>query len=134
MKHLWEYSMCGRLFFQVNKLLGKDLLEPAILQSYTGCLTKGLDVLTSKQCSVSLASQPVFSRSSFLREPSSIWFWHFKIYVTVLWVRVWANFYQNLNPFDSGFITIFSNSRTSGSNSFTHYIFPNAKDYVSTKF
>ncbi len=32
-----------------------------------------------------------------LREPP-VRFWHFKIYVIVVQVRVWARFFQNLNP------------------------------------
>ncbi len=41
--------------------------------------------------------KPMLSYSSFLKKPS-VWFWHFKVYVMIIWAWVWAMFFQNLNP------------------------------------
>jgi hypothetical protein len=46
---------------------------------------------------ISLMLGPVLCGSAFLREPL-VRFRHFKIYVMILRVWVWARFSQNLNP------------------------------------
>ncbi len=40
------------------------------------------------------------------REPL-IQFWHLKIYMTILWVRLWSQVLSKFEPFDSGSIKVF---------------------------
>jgi hypothetical protein len=84
-----------------------------------------------------MTTQVKTTGSSFLREPP-VRFWHFKIYVIVVQVWVWARFFQNLN-LSVPVLSHFLKSKNLQSPDMvpvpcTHYAFPNAKDCVSTKF
>jgi len=113
------------------KVLGKDLRNLLYYNHIRDDVSwRGLMMSWPPNNAVSLASQPVLSCSSFLRENLLLqsgsdilkFMWQF------FWVRSLSQLLPKCEqPFDSGFITFFSNSRTSESNSFTHYNFPNVK-------
>ncbi len=89
--------------------------------------------------------------SKFQVSTNIVWFFHFKRIhnpdfdiVKFIWRFDWGEgldqLFQIFNSFNSNFSTFFSNSRTSTPNSkpnvisCTYHTFPNARDYMCTKF